>query len=80
MQNFLIISAKIPKLFLLSLPNEFEQGTMKRASHVCVCVSVRVCVCMYVCLYVCPCKCSIYYFSVICEPIFILFALYESTA
>ena len=59
---------------LIVLANEFEQGTMKRAPYVCVCVCV--CVRMYVCASVQMLNC---YFSVICEPILILFALYEST-
>ena len=51
---------------------DYETGSVR--------VCVRVYVCVYVCMYVCASvQCSICYFSVICEPILILFALYEST-
>ena len=55
---------------------DYETGSV----CVCVCVSVCVCVCVCVCMYVCASVQMLNcYFSVICEPILILFALYEST-
>ena len=52
-------------LVFLSPPNEFEQGTMKRAPY--VCVSVCPCVCVSVCVCVCMCVRAMFNLLLLCH-------------